>query len=69
MENHGTVTAILEHNYRIRKLTPKECYRLMGFDDNAYNLAAPNQTASSMYHQAGDSIVVDVLENILKELL
>jgi site-specific DNA-cytosine methylase len=41
----------------------------MGFDDNAYNLAAPNQTASSMYHQAGDSIVVDVLENILKELL
>ena len=71
---HGSTPHLLKtitniNPLRIRKLTPKECYRLMGFDDNAYNLAAPNQTATSLYHQAGDSIVVDVLENILKELL
>jgi len=56
-------------NLRIRKLTPRECYRLMGFSDQAFDLAAPNQSNTSLYHQAGDSIVVDVLENILKELL
>jgi DNA (cytosine-5)-methyltransferase 1 len=54
---------------RIRKLTPKECYRLMGFGDVAFNLAAPNQSNSSLYHQAGDSIVVNVLEALFKELL
>jgi DNA (cytosine-5)-methyltransferase 1 len=58
-----------QNNLRIRKLTPKECYRLMGFSDQAFDLASPNQSNTSLYHQAGDSIVVDVLENILKELL
>jgi hypothetical protein len=41
----------------------------MGFSDQAFDLASPNQSNTSLYHQAGDSIVVDVLENILKELL
>jgi DNA (cytosine-5)-methyltransferase 1 len=54
---------------RIRKLTPRECYRLMGFGDEAFDLAAPNQSNSSLYHQAGDSIVVNVLEALFKELL
>lgn len=68
MENHGTITAT-QHNYRIRKLTPRECYRLMGFSDQAFDLAQANQSNSSLYHQAGDSIVVNVLMAIFKELL
>lgn len=67
----GFKTAILPitHNLRIRKLTPRECYRLMGFSDEAFDLAQPNQSNSSLYHQAGDSIVVNVLMAIFKELL
>jgi DNA (cytosine-5)-methyltransferase 1 len=68
MENHGTITAT-QHNLRIRKLTPKECYRLMGFGDQAFDLAAPNQSNSSLYHQAGDSIVVNVLMELFRSLL
>jgi DNA (cytosine-5)-methyltransferase 1 len=59
----------VNNNLRIRKLTPRECYRLMGFGDEAFDLAAPNQSNSSLYHQAGDSIVVNVLEALFKELL
>jgi len=55
-------------NLRIRKLVPIETWRLMGFSDEAFNLAAPNQSNSSLYHQAGDSIVVNVLMAIFKEL-
>jgi DNA (cytosine-5)-methyltransferase 1 len=68
MENHGTITAT-QHNLRIRKLTPKECYRLMGFGDQAFDLAQPNQSNSSLYHQAGDSIVVNVLMELFRNLL
>jgi DNA (cytosine-5)-methyltransferase 1 len=56
-------------NLRIRKLTPIETWRLMGFSDEAFDLAQPNQSNSSLYHQAGDSIVVNVLEALFKELL
>jgi DNA (cytosine-5)-methyltransferase 1 len=55
-------------NLRIRKLTPRECYRLMGFSDKAFDLAQANQSNSTLYHQAGDSIVVNVLMAIFKEL-
>ncbi|SET05632.1 C-5 cytosine-specific DNA methylase [Pseudobutyrivibrio sp. C4] len=57
-----------EH-YRIRKLTPKECFRLMGFDDEDFEAAAEENTNTQLYKQAGNSIVVDVLENIFKEML
>jgi len=63
------VPNVLKNNLRIRKLTPRECYRLMGFGDEAFNLAQPNQSNSSLYHQAGDSIVVNVLEALFKGLL
>lgn len=43
--------------YAIRKLTPKECFRLMGVKDCDYELIAKNQSRSSLYHLAGDSIV------------
>jgi DNA (cytosine-5)-methyltransferase 1 len=57
------------NNLRIRKLTPRECYRLMGFSDKEFELAQANQSNSTLYHQAGDSIVVNVLMAIFKELL
>lgn len=58
-----------EDNLRIRKLTPKECFRLMGIKDNDFEKIAKNQTNQSLYHMSGDSIVVDVLQAIFKELL
>lgn len=56
-------------NLRIRKLTPKECWRLMGFDDEDYEKAAQVNSNTQLYKQAGNSIVVNVLEAILTNLL
>ena len=54
---------------RIRKLTPLECWRLMGFDDeDFYKAQASGVSNSQLYKQAGNSIVVDVLEKIFKNL-
>ena len=55
-------------NYRIRKLTPKECWRLMGFDDSDFEKAEKVNSNTQLYKQAGNSIVVNVLEGILKNL-
>ena len=52
-------------NLRIRKLTPKECFRLMGFDDESFEKAAQANSNSQLYKQAGNSIVVDVLVAII----
>ena len=54
---------------RIRKLTPKECWRLMGFDDEDYEKASKVNSNAQLYKQAGNSIVVNVLMSIFKELL
>ena len=56
-------------DFRIRKLTPKECWRLMGFDDSDFEKAEKVNSNTQLYKQAGNSIVVNVLEAILKELL
>lgn len=61
--------ATVINNYRIRKLTPKECFRLMGVKDKDFERIAQNQSNSSLYHLAGDSIVADVLMAIFKEML
>lgn len=53
---------------RIRKLTPKECWRLMGFDDNDFDKAQKVNSNAQLYKQAGNSIVVTVLEDLLKQL-
>lgn len=55
-------------NLRIRKLTPKECWRLMGFDDIDHDRAAAVCSNSQLYKQAGNSIVVDVLEHLFRGL-
>lgn len=54
---------------RIRKLTPKECWRLMGFNDSDFDKASKVNSNAQLYKQAGNSIVVNVLEAILGELL
>ena len=62
--------ATLPPNIRIRKLTPKECWRLMGFDDCDIEKAqAAGVSNAQLYKQAGNSIVVNVLEAILRRLL
>lgn len=54
---------------RIRKLTPKECWRLMGFRDECFDRAKNSgMSDSALYKQAGNSIVVNVLYYIFKEL-
>ena len=65
----GNVPVINRKNNRLRKLTPKECWRLMGFDDEDYERAAQVNSNTQLYKQAGNSIVVNVLEAILKELI
>ncbi len=60
---------ICYNNLRIRKLTPLECFRLMGVKDEDYYKIAKNQSNSNLYHLAGDSIVVNVLMAIFKELI
>lgn len=56
-------------NLKIRKLTPKECFRLMGVKDEDFEKCARNQSDGSLYHLAGDSIVVNVLMAIFGQLL
>ena len=56
------------NEYRIRKLTPLECYRLMGFDDEDFYKASALNSNSQLYKQAGNSICVNVLEEIFKNL-
>jgi DNA (cytosine-5)-methyltransferase 1 len=68
-ERHGFKLIEKTNNLRIRKLTPRECYRLMGFGDQAFDLAQTNQSNSSLYHQAGDSIVVNVLMGLFGSLI
>lgn len=58
----------IESDIRIRKLTPKECWRLMGFDDKSFEAAEQVNSNSQLYKQAGNSIVVDVLYYIFVEL-
>ena len=61
---------LLEPTYRIRKLTPRECFRLMGMrDDDIDKIQQVGISNTQQYKMAGNSIVVNVLEAIFKELL
>lgn len=67
---HGNQPKIKElETMRIRKLTPKECWRLMGFDDSDFEKAEKVNSNTQLYKQAGNSIVVDVLCYIFGNLL
>jgi DNA (cytosine-5)-methyltransferase 1 len=54
--------------YRIRKLTPRECWRLQGFPDWAFDRAKEVNSNSQLYKQAGNSVTVNVIEAIAREL-
>ena len=58
----------ITEQYRVRKLTPKECWRLMGFSDEDYEKAAEVNSKTQLYKQAGNSIVKDVLMAIFIQL-
>lgn len=64
----SSAAVIVKNNFRIRKLTPKECWRLMGIDDECFDKAQQVNSNSQLYKQAGNGIVVDVLYYIFKEL-
>ena len=69
----NTLTSVQKDNlvvepYRIRKLTPLECWRLMGCSDGDFHKAQKVNSNTQLYKQAGNAIVVDVLEAIFNKL-
>lgn len=66
--HNGTAgNMMIYKDFRIRKLTPRECWRLMGFKDKYFN-RVKGVSNTQLYKQAGNSIVVDVLKYIFEEL-
>lgn len=59
---------VVTKDRRFRYYTPKECFRLMGFDDSDYEKASSVNSKTHLYKQAGNSIVVSVVQNILDQL-
>lgn len=69
--NSGGDKRVIESNnrdFRVRKLTPKECWRLMGIKDEDFHKAQKVCSNTQLYKQAGNAIVVDVLVAIFDKL-
>ncbi|HEM3524741.1 TPA: DNA cytosine methyltransferase [Streptococcus suis] len=64
----GEEQGVVMPNFRIRKLTPRECWRLQGFPDWAFDRAQAVNSNSQLYKQAGNSVTVNVIEAIAKRL-
>lgn len=64
----GESQGVVEPGFRIRKLTPRECWRLQGFPDWAFDKAQEVNSNSQLYKQAGNSVTVNVIAEIAKEL-
>lgn len=64
----GEEQAVVTNEYRIRKLTPRECWRLQGFPDWAFDRAAEVNSNSQLYKQAGNSVTVNVIYEIAKRI-
>lgn len=64
----GESQGVLEPNFRIRKLTPRECWRLQGFPDWAFDKAQEVNSNSQLYKQAGNSVTVNVIKAIAERL-
>ena len=60
---------VIEPSIRVRKLTPREYFRLMGFSDEDFDKAASVNSNSRLYKQAGNSIVVNVLTAIFGQMI
>ena len=64
----GESQGVVGPDFRIRKLTPRECWRLQGFPDWAFDKAQEVNSNSQLYKQAGNSVTVNVIAAIAKEL-
>ena len=64
----GESQGVVEPDFRIRKLTPRECWRLQGFPDWAFDKAQEVNSNSQLYKQAGNSVTVNVIEVIARKL-
>ena len=67
--NGTKLIEIVDDSVRVRKITPKESFRLMGFDDEAFYKAASVVSNTQLYKQAGNSIVVPVIQQIISNLV
>lgn len=65
----GNIPKVVELTARVRKLTPLECWRLMGFSDSDFYKAEKVNSNSQLYKQAGNSIVKQVLMAIFKQMM
>lgn len=59
---------VVGSDYRIRRLTPRECWKLQGFPDSAFDKAQAVTSNSQLYKQAGNSVTVNVIAEIAKRL-
>ena len=66
-QTHGNPPKLYD-GYRIRKLTPLECWRLQGFPDNVFRKAEQVVSNSQLYKQAGNSVTVNVIAAIAEKL-
>jgi len=64
----GCQMATLDKNYRIRRLIPKECFRLQGFSDELFEKAKAVNSDAQLYKQAGNAVTVNVAFAIAKSL-
>lgn len=64
----GDSQGVVMPNFRIRKLTPRECWRLQGFPDWAFDKAQEVNSNSQLYKQAGNSVTVNVIKEIARYL-
>ena len=64
----GEEQAVVTNNFRIRKLTPRECWRLQGFPDWAFDKAKEVNSDSQFYKQAGNSVAVPAIADIASRL-
>lgn len=67
-QSHGNEPKVLD-GYRIRKLTPRECWRLQGLPDWAFDRAQAVNSDSQLYKQAGNSVTVNVIYAIASQLI
>lgn len=65
----GCQQGVLTDDYRIRKLTPRECWRLQSYPDWAFDKAAAVNSDSQLYKQAGNGVTANVIEAIARKLV
>lgn len=67
--NTSPQQCVVMDDMRLRYYTPRECFRLMGFDDEAFDKAEAVNSNRQLYKQAGNSIVVPIVQYITKKLV